>query len=96
MGKTDNDRIYFISQQYDIYRKPKRGSKELKELRMKMIKDIIPNHHQMTKFLRGQESKIFDNVAQNNKVVLVNKNSKPQNIIISDRYCCLKENSADI
>ena len=60
-------------------------------------KDSIPNHHQMTEFLRGQASKIFDNVAQNEKVVLVNKNSKPQNIIISyDRYCRLKENGADI
>lgn len=60
-------------------------------------KDIIPNHHQMTEFLRGQASKIFDDVAKNDKVVLVNKNSKPQNIIISyDRYCRLKENGADI
>lgn len=60
-------------------------------------RDIIPNHHQMTEFLRGQASKIFDDVAENDKVVLVNKNSKPQNIIISyDRYCRLKENGADI
>ena len=60
-------------------------------------KDIIPNHHQMTEFLRGQASKIFDDVAKNDIVVLVNKNSKPQNIIISyDRYCRLKENGADI
>lgn len=62
-----------------------------------MEKNIIPDHHQMTEFLRGQASKIFDDVAQNDKVVLVNKNSKPQNIIISyDRYCRLKENGADI
>lgn len=60
-------------------------------------REIIPNHHQMTEFLRGQASKIFDDVAKNDKVVLVNKNSKPQNIIISyDRYCRLKENGADI
>lgn len=60
-------------------------------------REIIPNHHQMTEFLRGQASKIFDDVAQNDNVVLVNKNSKPQNIIISyDRYCRLKENGADI
>ena len=39
----------------------------------------------------------IDDVAKNDKVVLVNKNSKPQNIIISyDRYCRLKENGADI
>ena len=60
-------------------------------------KDIIPNHHQMTEFLRGQASRIFDDVAKNDEGVLVNKNSKPQNIIISyDRYCRLKENGADI
>ena len=60
-------------------------------------KDIIPNHHKMTEFLRGQASKIFDEVAEKDEVVLVNKNSKPQNIIISyDRYCRLKENGAYI
>lgn len=58
---------------------------------------IVPIHHQMTEFLRGQASKIFDDVAKNDKVVLVNKNSRPHNIIISyDRYCRLKENGADI
>lgn len=51
----------------------------------------------MTEFLRVQASKIFDYVVQNDKVMLMNKNSKPQNIIISyDRYCRLKENDADI
>ncbi len=60
-------------------------------------KVVIPNHHQMTEFLRGQASRIFDEVAKNDEVVLVNKNSKPQNIIIYyDRYCRLKENGADI
>lgn len=60
-------------------------------------KDIILIHHQMTEFLRGQASRIFDDVAKKDEVVLVNKNSKPQNIIISyDRYCRLKENGADI
>lgn len=60
-------------------------------------KEVIPNHHQMTEFLRGQASRIFDEVAKNDEVVLVNKNSKPQNIIISyERYCRLKEKGADI
>jgi len=60
-------------------------------------KDIIPTHHPMTEFLRGQASKIFDEVAEKDEVVLVNKNSKPQNIIISyERYCRLKEHGADI
>lgn len=60
-------------------------------------KPIIPEHHTATEFLRGQASKIFEKVAENDKVVLVNKNSKPQNVIISyDRYCRLKSNGADI
>ena len=60
-------------------------------------RDIIPSHHQMTEFLRGQASRIFDEVAEKDDVVLVNKNSKPHNIIISyDRYCRLKEQGADI
>lgn len=58
---------------------------------------IIPENHTATEFLRGQASKIFANVAQKDKVVLVNKNSKPQSVIISyDRYCRLKEDGADI
>lgn len=50
----------------------------------------------MTDFLRGQASKIFDEVAAKDDVVLVNKDSKPQNIISYDRYCRLKENGEDI
>lgn len=63
-----------------------------------MVKrNIIPNHHQMTEFLRGQASKIFDEVVEKDEVVLVNKNSKPHNIIISyDRYRRLKEQGVDI
>jgi len=60
-------------------------------------KIIIPESHTATEFLRGQASKIFDCVVEKDAVVLVNKNSKPQNVIISyDRYCRLKENGADI
>lgn len=58
---------------------------------------IIPEIHTATEFLRGQASKIFERVAHDDIVVLVNKNSKPQNVIISyDRYCRLKKNNADI
>ena len=60
-------------------------------------KAIIPENHTATEFLRGQASKIFENVAKDDNVVLVNKNSKPQNVIISyDRYCRLKNSGADI
>lgn len=58
---------------------------------------IIPEPHTATEFLRGQASKIFERVAEDDTVVLVNKNSKPQNVIISyDRYCRLKKANADI
>lgn len=44
-------------------------------------------YHTMTEFLRGQASKIFGEVAYKDNVVIVLRNSKPQNVIISyDRY----------
>lgn len=57
----------------------------------------VPESHTATEFLRGQASKIFDTIVQKDNVVIVNKNSKPQNVIISyERYKRLKENGADI
>ncbi len=49
---------------------------------------LISENHTATEFLRV---KCYTNV------VMVNKNSKPQNVIISyNRYCRLKEDGADI
>ena len=60
-------------------------------------KVLIPESHTATEFLRGQASKIFESVSEKDNIVLVNKNSKPQTVIISyERYCRLKENGADI
>jgi prevent-host-death family protein len=60
-------------------------------------KTIIPENHTATEFLRGQASKIFEQVSKEDNVVVVNKNSKPQNVIISyERYCRLKNDGADI
>ncbi len=57
----------------------------------------VPENHTATEFLRGQASKIFDAVFKEDNVVIVNKNSKPQNVIISyERYKRLKEKGADI
>ena len=51
----------------------------------------------MDPVLRDTASKIFEDVATMDQVVIVNKNSRPQNVIISyDRYCRLKESGADI
>lgn len=63
---------------------------------MKKI-NIVPDNHTATEFLKGQASKIFDEVVKEDKVVIVNKHSKPHNVIISyDRYVRLKESVADI
>ena len=60
-------------------------------------KRIIPDSHTMTEFLRGKASKIFEDVEKNNTVVIVNKNSKPRNVIISyERYIELIKSNADI
>ena len=57
----------------------------------------IPEQYPMTDFLRGKASKIFDKVEKNNTVVIVSKNSKPRNVIISyERYVELAEKGADI
>ena len=58
---------------------------------------IVPVNHTATEFLKGQASKIFDEVVKEDKVVIVNKHSRPHNVIISyDRYVRLKEQVADI
>lgn len=64
---------------------------------MKSESILIPENHTATEFLRGQASKIFEDVAEKDQVVIVNKNSRPKNVIISyERYKRLKENGADI
>lgn len=60
-------------------------------------KRIAIDFHPITEFLRGQASKIFDDVVKEDKVVIVNKHSKPHNVIISyDRYVRLTNEDADI
>lgn len=60
-------------------------------------KRIVPEPHTATEFLRGQASKIFDEVSKTDKVVTVIKHSKPHTVIISyDRYRRLVEKGADI
>lgn len=57
----------------------------------------LPFYESITPFLRGQASKIFKDVADNDKVLIVQKQNKPQNVIISyERYKKLKEEGADL
>lgn len=44
---------------------------------------IMPEPHAVTEFLRGQASRIFRDVSENDKAVVVIRNSKPENVIIS-------------
>lgn len=56
-------------------------------------KNLLPEYKTATDFLRGKASKIFKEVSDNDSVVIVNRNSKPQNVIISyERYERLKKN----
>lgn len=64
---------------------------------MKTDNVMLPDNHTVTEFLRGKASQIFDTVSEKDNVVIVNKNSRPQNVIISyERYKRLKESGADI
>ncbi len=60
-------------------------------------KRIIPEQYPMTDFLRGKASRIFEKVEKDDAVVIVSKNSKPRNVIISyERYVELAKKGADI
>lgn len=64
---------------------------------MSRKKNIIPDYESVTPFLKGQASKIFKGVSENNTVLIIQKQNKPQNVIISyERYLELKKNGADI
>lgn len=60
-----------------------------------MVKDKgnpIPEYHSVTEFLKGQASRIFREVNEDDKIVIVNKQNKPQAVVISyERYIRLKE-----
>ena len=57
----------------------------------------VPEYESVTPFLRGQASKIFKDVAEHDKVLIIQRQNRPQNVIISyERYKRLKEEGADI
>lgn len=64
---------------------------------MSQKKKLLPDYESVTPFLKGQASKIFNEVAINDKVLIVQKQNKPQNVIISyERYKRLVNEGADI
>ncbi len=59
--------------------------------------DAVPEYRTATEFLKGQASKIFDETAEQDKVVIVNKHSKPHCVVISyERYKKLKSEGVNI
>ena len=51
----------------------------------------------ITSFQKGQASRIFKEVNEQDKVLIVSKQNKPQNVVISyERYKRLREEGADI
>lgn len=64
---------------------------------MSRKKPTLPDYESVTPFLKGQASKIFKDVAEKDKVLIVQKQNKPQTVVISyERYLELKKNGADI
>ena len=64
---------------------------------MNKKRHMVPFYESVTPFLKGQASKILKDVADNDKVLIVQRQNKPQNVIISyERYKKLKEEGADI
>ena len=63
----------------------------------KATSNVNPDYEAITSFQKGRASRIFREVKERDKVLIVNKQNKPQNVIISyERYLRLREEGADI
>ena len=63
----------------------------------KASSNVTPDYEAITSFQKGQASRIFKEVKERDKVLIVNKQNKPQNVVISyERYLRLREEGADI
>lgn len=63
----------------------------------KKKRDILPEQKPITAFQKGETARIFADIADTDKTVVVNKHSKPLCAVISyERYKKLKEEGADI
>ena len=61
------------------------------------MKDTIPEYTTVSTFSKGESSKIFSHVEDEDKIIIVNKRGKPCSVIISyERYVKLKESGADL
>ena len=58
---------------------------------------VAPEYEGITSFQKGQASKLFKKVVDEDQVLIVNKQNKPQTVIISyDRYLRLKNKGIDL
>ena len=63
----------------------------------KASSNVNPDYEAITSFQKGQASRIFKEVKERDKVLIVNKQNKTQNVVISyERYLRLREEGADI
>ena len=63
----------------------------------KVPSGVTPDYEAITTFQKGQASRIFKEVKEQDKVLIINKQNKPQNVVISyERYMRLKAEGADI
>lgn len=63
----------------------------------KTSKILVPEYEGITSFQKGQAARLFKRVVDEDQVLIVNKQNKPQNVIISyDRYLRLKSQGIDL
>ena len=64
---------------------------------LKKSKSVTPEYEGITWFQKGQAAILFKKVVEEDQVLIVNKQNKPQSVIISyDRYLRLKNQGIDI
>ena len=60
-------------------------------------KVVAPEYEGITSFQKGQAARLFKKVVDEDQVLIVNKQNKPQTVIISyDRYLRLKNQGIDL
>lgn len=66
-------------------------------MKQKASKTIVPEYEGITSFQKGQAARLFKRVVDEDQVLIVNKQNKPQNVVISyDRYLRLKSQGIDL
>ena len=87
--------VFYLAKSNDFVLKfnrhilPKRGGFVAKK---RSDSTVTPDYEAITSFQKGQASRIFKEVNEQDKVLIVSKQNKPQNVVISyERYKRLRE-----